>query len=158
MPVDERTSRPCEPVDILNGGASLALAETVAGYGSIPLCEPGQMPCGIQISANHVHMVPIGTYVEAVGKILYTEDVLHTYGNVDITTPEGKLVSTARIVNLIVKKAIMNLPGTTIHKLIDNLTRSPFSFALYRLPWTDEPILVFTGRRRCRSTKQPRQL
>ena len=36
----------------------------------------------------------------------------------------------------------MNLPGTTIHKLIDNLTRSPFSFALYRLPWTDEPILV----------------
>jgi hypothetical protein len=36
----------------------------------------------------------------------------------------------------------MNLPGTTIHKLIDNLTRSPFSFALYRLPWTDEPILI----------------
>lgn len=62
MPVDERTSRPCEPVDILNGGASLALAETVAGYGSIPLCEPGQMPCGIQISANHVHMVPIGKH------------------------------------------------------------------------------------------------
>ena len=49
----------------------------------------------------------------------------------------------------------MNLPGTTIHKLIDNLTRSPFSFALYRLPWTDEPIIGFTGRRRCRSTKQP---
>ena len=34
MPVDVRTSRPCEPKDILNGGASLALAETVAGYGS----------------------------------------------------------------------------------------------------------------------------
>ena len=68
MPVDERTSRPCEPVDILNGGASLALAETVAGYGSIPLCEPGQMPCGIQISANHVHMVPIGDLRRSCGK------------------------------------------------------------------------------------------
>lgn len=36
----------------------------------------------------------------------------------------------------------MNLPGITIHKLIDQLTQSPFSFALYRLPWTDEPTLV----------------
>lgn len=36
----------------------------------------------------------------------------------------------------------MNIPGTTIHKLIDQLTQSSFSFALYRLPWTDEPILV----------------
>ena len=105
MPVDERTSRPCEPVDILNGGASLALAETVAGYGSIPLCEPGQMPCGIQISANHVHMVPIGTYVEAVGKLVHRGRTSHVW-NVDITTPEGKLVSTARIVNLIVKKRL----------------------------------------------------
>ena len=35
MPVDERT---CQPFGILNGGASLALAEIVAGHGSIPLC------------------------------------------------------------------------------------------------------------------------
>ena len=105
MPVDERTSRPCEPKDTLNGGASLALAETVAGYGSIPLCEPGQMPCGIQISANHVHMVPIGTYVEATGTLVHRGRTSHVW-NVDIKTPDGKLVSTARVVNLIVKKRL----------------------------------------------------
>ena len=52
MPVDERT---CQPFGILNGGASLALAEIVAGHGSIPLCSANEMPCGIQVSANHLH-------------------------------------------------------------------------------------------------------
>ena len=49
MPVDNRTS---QPFGILNGGASLALAEIVAGHGSVPLCAPNEMPCGIQVSAN----------------------------------------------------------------------------------------------------------
>lgn len=36
----------------------------------------------------------------------------------------------------------MTLPPTDYCRLIDQLTKSSFSFALYRLPWTDEPILV----------------
>lgn len=32
----------------------------------------------------------------------------------------------------------MRLPDQNIHNLIDCLTRSNFSFAIYRLPWTDE--------------------
>lgn len=36
----------------------------------------------------------------------------------------------------------MNQPSIAIHKLIDSLTRSTVNFALYRLPWTDEPILI----------------
>ena len=36
MPVDHRT---CQPFGLLNGGASLALAEMVAGHGSVPLCS-----------------------------------------------------------------------------------------------------------------------
>lgn len=36
----------------------------------------------------------------------------------------------------------MNQPSVLIHKLIDSLTRSAVCFALYRQPWTDEPILV----------------
>ena len=64
MPVDERTSRPCEPVDILNGGASLALAETVAGYGSIPLCEPGLLrkPPGGQYREGRQQLQEHGVY------------------------------------------------------------------------------------------------
>lgn len=103
MPVNSRTSRPSQPTDILNGGASLALAEIVAGFGSYPLCEEGTMPCGIQVSASHVRMVPIGTHVEAVGKLIHRGSTQHVW-NVDITTPEGKLVSTTRVVNLIIKE------------------------------------------------------
>lgn len=100
MPVDHRT---CQPFGILNGGASLALAEIVAGHGSLPLCAPDQMPCGIQVSANHVSMIPVGTFVKATAKLIQRGATLHVW-NVDITSPEGKLISTARVVNLIVKK------------------------------------------------------
>ncbi len=36
----------------------------------------------------------------------------------------------------------MNLPEKDIHLLIDRLTASQRSFAIYRLPWTDEPVFV----------------
>ena len=104
MPVDHRT---CQPFGILNGGASLALAEIMAGHGSVPLCSPNEMPCGIQVSANHVGMVKVekGEYVKATGTLIHGGRTTHIW-NIDITTPEGKLVSTARIVNQIVKKRI----------------------------------------------------
>ena len=100
MPVDERT---CQPFGVLHGGASLALAESVAGHGSMPLCPPGQIPCGIQVSGNHLRMVPKGTTVEATGRLIFRGRTQHIW-NVDITTPDGKLVSTARVVNQLVKQ------------------------------------------------------
>lgn len=100
MPVDERT---CQPFGVLHGGASLALAESVAGHGSVPLCPPGQIPCGIQVSGNHLRMVPKGTTVEATGRLIFRGRTQHIW-NVDITTPDGKLVSTARVVNQLVKQ------------------------------------------------------
>ena len=36
----------------------------------------------------------------------------------------------------------MRLPDKHTHQLIDGLTRGDFSFALYRLPWTDECYLI----------------
>ena len=39
MPVDHRTR---QPFGILHGGATLALAETVAGLGSMIICEPDE--------------------------------------------------------------------------------------------------------------------
>ena len=100
MPVDLRT---CQPFGILNGGASLALAEMVAGHGSVPLCSATEMPCGIQVSANHVGMIRTGSYVIATGRLIHRGRTTHIW-NVDITSPEGKLISTARIVNQIVKR------------------------------------------------------
>lgn len=40
----------------------------------------------------------------------------------------------------------MNQPSILIHKLIDSLTRSTVNFALYRQPWTDDPILILQER------------
>ena len=36
----------------------------------------------------------------------------------------------------------MNKPDSHIHKLIDSMTCSNTSFAIYRLPWTDIPLMV----------------
>ena len=75
----------------------------VAGHGSIPLCSANEMPCGIQVSANHLQMVPKGEFVIATGRLIHRGRTSHLW-NVDITNQEGKLISTARIVNQIVKK------------------------------------------------------
>lgn len=40
----------------------------------------------------------------------------------------------------------MNLPCNNVHQQIDRLTQSNVSFALYRLPWTDAPIMVLQER------------
>ena len=37
----------------------------------------------------------------------------------------------------------MNKPEVHLQLVIDKLLQSSYNFALYRLPWTDEPILVF---------------
>ncbi|MDR1723651.1 MAG: Cof-type HAD-IIB family hydrolase [Tannerella sp.] len=100
MPVDERTR---QPFGILHGGATLALAETVAGLGSLILCKPDEMMVGMQVSGNHLSSAHEGDTVRAVGTILHKGRSSHVW-NVDVFTSTDKLVSTARIVNSIQKK------------------------------------------------------
>lgn len=100
MPVDHRT---CQPYGTLNGGASLALAESVAGFGSLHLCAPNEFALGMQVSGNHISTVRVGNKVIASGKLIHKGSSTHIW-NVDIHTTTGKLVSSVRIVNYIVKK------------------------------------------------------
>lgn len=93
----------CQPFGYLSGGASLALAETLAGYGSLALCGEGEVPLGVQVSANHVHAVPLGGVVFAEARLLSQSRTLHVW-NVDITDEEGQLVSTSRVTNCIKKR------------------------------------------------------
>src|SRR5205823_13223396 len=52
MPVDERTR---QPYGILHGGASVALAETVASIAAIYNAPDEQHTCvGVEINANHI--------------------------------------------------------------------------------------------------------
>jgi len=100
MPVDERTR---QPFGILHGGASLALAETVAGLGSMILCKPDEISVGMQVSGNHISSAHEGDTVRAVGSILHKGRSSHIW-NVDIFTSTDKLVSSVRVVNSILKK------------------------------------------------------
>ncbi|NLI35295.1 MAG: Cof-type HAD-IIB family hydrolase [Bacteroidales bacterium] len=100
MPVDYRTR---QPYGILHGGATLALAETVAGLGSMAICQPDEIAVGMQVSGNHISSAHEGDTVRAVGTIVHKGRSSHIW-NVDIFTSTGKLVSSIRVVNSIMKK------------------------------------------------------
>lgn len=100
MPVDHRTR---QPFGILHGGSTLALAETVAGLGSMILCQPDEMVVGMQVSGNHISSALEGDTVRAVGTIVHKGRSSHVW-NVDVFTSTNKLVSTVRVVNSVMKK------------------------------------------------------
>jgi len=68
MPVDHRTH---QPLGLLHGGASVALAETVASVGGWKLvAEQGKVVVGQEINANHLRSVRSGK-VKAIGEIIH---------------------------------------------------------------------------------------
>lgn len=100
MPVNERT---VQPFGFLHGGASLTLAETLAGFASQRLCAEGEQPVGQEISASHVRPVPAGNTVRAVAVLQHKGRNTHIW-NVEVLTSGGELVSTVRVVNFILRK------------------------------------------------------
>lgn len=100
MPVDERTR---QPFGILHGGATLALAETVAGMGSMLICKPDEIIVGMQVSGNHISSAHEGDTVRAVGTIIHKGRSSHVW-NVDVFTSTDKLVSSVRVVNSVLKR------------------------------------------------------
>lgn len=100
MPVDERTR---QPFGILHGGATLALAETVAGLGSMLLVQPDEIVVGMQVSGNHISSAHEGDTVRAVATILHRGRSSHVW-NVDIFTSTDRLVSSVRVMNSVMKK------------------------------------------------------
>ncbi len=100
MPVDHRNR---QPFGILHGGATLALAETVAGFGSMVICNPDEFVVGMQVSGNHISSAHEGDTVRAVGTIVHKGRSSHVW-NVDVFTSTGKLVSSIRVVNSVMKR------------------------------------------------------
>ena len=99
MKVDERNR---QPFGFLSGGASLALAENVAGVGSSALC-PGCACVGIEVSGSHVKAVVEGDTVTAYARLLHGGTTLHVW-NVDIYDTSDELISTVRVTNYIIKQ------------------------------------------------------
>ena len=98
MRVDERNR---QPFGFLSGGASLALAENVAGVGSSSLC-PGCACVGIEVSGSHVKAVCEGDTVTAYARLLHKGKTLHVW-NVDVRDTSGDLISNVRVTNYVVR-------------------------------------------------------
>ena len=97
MKVDERNR---QPFGFLSGGASLALAENVAGVGSTALC-PGKICVGISVSGEHVKAVAEGDTVTALAHLVSKGRKLHVW-DVNITDSAGDLISTVHVTNYVI--------------------------------------------------------
>ena len=98
MKVDERNR---QPFGFLSGGASLALAENVAGVGSSALC-PHCACVGIEVSGSHVKTVSEGDTVTAYARMLHKGSTLHVW-NVEIRNTADEVISSVRVTNYVVK-------------------------------------------------------
>lgn len=89
---------------ILHGGASLALAETIAGAASLHVInyDMSAKICGLQVTGNHVHMSATEGKVIAKATGIHVGRTTHIW-NVDIFGEDGKLLSTERVTNMVVR-------------------------------------------------------
>lgn len=101
MPVNDHT---CQPFGVLHGGASLALAETIAGVGSLSIIDPDHHAVGQQVSGNHVSAAMKGDTVKGVATLQHKGRSSHVW-HVDIfSATTGKLVSTVQVLYSILQK------------------------------------------------------
>lgn len=86
----------------LSGGATLALAENLAGVGSMALC-PNKICVGINVSGNHVQTVMQGDTITAYAKLQHKGGTLHQW-HVEIKDEKGALISSVQVTNYIMNK------------------------------------------------------
>lgn len=92
MPVNEKTR---QPMGYLHGGASVALAETVASIGGYNLVDhKREYVVGLEINANHIRSKRDGT-ITAVGTPLHRGRTTQVW-EVKIIDENGKLISVSR--------------------------------------------------------------
>jgi 1,4-dihydroxy-2-naphthoyl-CoA hydrolase len=99
MPVDERTR---QPFGLLHGGASVALAETVASIGAFELVDKEtEGVAGLEINANHVRPITEGT-VTAIGTVLHQGRTTMVW-DIKITDEQDRLICVSRCTMAIFK-------------------------------------------------------
>jgi 1,4-dihydroxy-2-naphthoyl-CoA hydrolase len=100
MPVDHRTH---QPMGLLHGGASVALAETLGSVASSLLVDMQVYSCvGIEINANHIKSVSSG-FVHGTATPLHVGRKTHVW-DIRITNEEHALVCVSRLTVAIVDK------------------------------------------------------
>ncbi|WP_449622550.1 hotdog fold thioesterase [Robertmurraya sp. Marseille-Q9965] len=100
MPVDDRTR---QPFGLLHGGASVALAETVASVGAFELIDQEtEAAVGLEINANHVRGKKDGM-VTATGTVLHQGKTTMVW-DIKITDEMNKLICVSRCTMAVVKR------------------------------------------------------
>lgn len=100
MPIDQRT---VQPMQILHGGASVVLAESLGSIASAMIVNPNtHFVVGQMVSANHVRPGVSG-WVYGTAQIVHLGQRSHIW-NIDILNDENKLVCTVRLTMAVVEK------------------------------------------------------
>ena len=99
MPVNPRIH---QPMGLLHGGATVALAESVGSAASMLFVNPEESEIrGIEISANHLRSKKEGI-VFGTAKIIHKGRSLHLW-EIKITDEEGKLISLCKLTNMVLQ-------------------------------------------------------
>lgn len=100
MPVDDRTR---QPFGLLHGGASIALAETVASFGAAVHIDRERFSAvGLEINGNHVRAKTDGV-VRATGVPVHLGRSTQVW-SIEIADEQGRLVCVSRCTMAIVER------------------------------------------------------
>lgn len=100
MPVDHRTQ---QPLGLLHGGASVALAETLGSAAVSLTVDPAKQYCvGLEINANHVKSARDG-FVYGLAKALHVGKRIQVW-EIRITNEADELVCISRITLAVMDK------------------------------------------------------
>ncbi|HQX03115.1 MAG TPA: PaaI family thioesterase [Flavobacterium sp.] len=102
MPVNPNVH---QPMGLLHGGASVALAESVGSAASILYINPEKQEVrGIEISANHLKSKREGE-VYGTARIIHQGRSIHLW-EIKITDEEDKLISLCKLTNMILPRKV----------------------------------------------------
>jgi 1,4-dihydroxy-2-naphthoyl-CoA hydrolase len=100
MPVNSRVH---QPMGLLHGGASVALAESVGSAASMLFVDPHESEIrGIEISANHLKAKKEGQ-VTGTARIIHKGRSIHLW-EIRITDEDDKLVSLCKLTNMVLSR------------------------------------------------------
>lgn len=101
MPVNSKVH---QPMGLLHGGASVALAESVGSAASILFVNTEEFEIrGIEISANHLKSIREGE-VTATARIIHKGKTLHLW-EIKIEDELGNLISLCKLTNIVMPKS-----------------------------------------------------
>jgi uncharacterized protein (TIGR00369 family) len=104
MPVNPRVH---QPMGLLHGGATVALAESVGSAASMMFINPELSEVrGIEISANHLKSKKDG-FVYGTARIIHQGRSIHLW-EIKITDEAGKMISICKLTNMVLPKKVRN--------------------------------------------------